>query len=87
MTGVQTCALPIYKAVDIDISTALRDGLSARDAVPLLYHVESQGSVDGNTVDMDVERAKFAENAVMVQFELDQVGEKTRLELLKNIPY
>ena len=30
---------------------------------------------------------KFAENAVMVQFESDQVGEKTRLELLKNIPY
>lgn len=28
------------------------------------YRTETQSSVDGNTVDMDVERAAFAENAV-----------------------
>ena len=32
--------------------------------VPLLYRTASQGSVDGNTVDMDTERAKFADNAL-----------------------
>jgi flagellar basal-body rod protein FlgB len=32
--------------------------------VRLLYRTEMQSSVDGNTVDMDVERAAFAENAL-----------------------
>lgn len=32
--------------------------------VPLLYSTAAQGSVDGNTVDMDAERAKFADNAL-----------------------
>ncbi|WP_018409963.1 flagellar basal body rod protein FlgB [Methyloversatilis thermotolerans] len=30
----------------------------------LLYRTETQSSVDGNTVDLDVERAAFAENSV-----------------------
>jgi len=33
----------------------------------LLYRQESQSSVDGNTVDMDVERAAFAENAIQYE--------------------
>jgi flagellar basal-body rod protein FlgB len=32
--------------------------------VPLLYRRPTQGSVDGNTVEMDVERTQFADNAV-----------------------
>jgi flagellar basal-body rod protein FlgB len=41
-------------------------GKSATTAsgVPLLYSTAAQGSVDGNTVDMDAERAKFADNAL-----------------------
>ncbi|WP_034293335.1 flagellar basal body rod protein FlgB [Herbaspirillum sp. RV1423] len=31
---------------------------------PLLYRTVTQGSVDGNTVDMDVERNQFTDNAV-----------------------
>ena len=31
---------------------------------PLKYRTETQSSVDGNTVDMDVERAQFADNAM-----------------------
>jgi flagellar basal-body rod protein FlgB len=31
---------------------------------PVLYRTEVQPSLDGNTVDMDVERAQFAENAI-----------------------
>ena len=41
---------------------------------PLKYHVPSQDSVDGNTVEMDVERAKFAENSIMYEFTLDRVS-------------
>ncbi len=33
----------------------------------LLYRTESQSSVDGNTIDMDVERAAFAENATQYE--------------------
>lgn len=31
---------------------------------PVLYRTPSQSAVDGNTVDLDVERANFAENAL-----------------------
>ncbi|MFY9328974.1 MAG: flagellar basal body rod protein FlgB, partial [Georgfuchsia sp.] len=41
---------------------------------PLKYHTPSQPSVDGNTVEMDVERAKFAENSVMWEFSRDRVS-------------
>lgn len=38
-------------------------GMTASGA-PLLYRSTVQGSVDGNTVDMDVERNQFADNAL-----------------------
>ena len=44
------------------------------DATPLgaelLYRSAVQRSVDGNTVDLDVERAQFAENAVRYEAQL-----------------
>jgi flagellar basal-body rod protein FlgB len=54
---------------------------------PLKYHIPSQPSVDGNTVEMDVERAKFAENAMMYEFALDRVkGHYMHMtEMLKNL--
>lgn len=33
----------------------------------LMYRGETQSSVDGNTVNMDVERAQFAENAIQYE--------------------
>ncbi|MBX9812848.1 MAG: flagellar basal body rod protein FlgB [Burkholderiales bacterium] len=36
----------------------------------LLYRVPHQDSLDGNTVDMDVERAQFADNAIHVEANL-----------------
>ncbi len=56
---------------------------------PLKYHTPSQASADGNTVEMDVERAKFAENAVMYEYSLDRVKGHFMMtaELLKNLPY
>jgi flagellar basal-body rod protein FlgB len=42
-------------------------------ALALMYPLPSQGSVDGNTVEMDTERAKFAENGLRFQFSLNQV--------------
>lgn len=34
------------------------------DGTPLLYRMPAQGAVDANTVDMDVERNQFADNAL-----------------------
>ena len=34
------------------------------DGTPLLYRAPAQGAVDGNTVDMDLERNAFADNAI-----------------------
>ena len=48
--------------------------LSTAPPYPLKYHMPSQVSADGNTVEMDVERSKFAETAVMYEYSLDRVG-------------
>jgi flagellar basal-body rod protein FlgB len=50
-------------------STSGRHLQGSGDSGPakLLYRQESQSSVDGNTVNMDVERAQFAENAIQYE--------------------
>jgi flagellar basal-body rod protein FlgB len=40
------------------------DGSKLADGTPVLYRGVVQGAVDGNTVDMDVERNQFADNAL-----------------------
>jgi flagellar basal-body rod protein FlgB len=68
---------PNHKAVDFDFGTALRDATATRSASgaagagfgtpagpQLLYHNPSQASLDGNSVEADVERAKLADNSV-----------------------
>ncbi len=37
---------------------------------PVLYRIPQQPSADGNTVDMDVERAQFADNALRYEASL-----------------
>lgn len=61
--------------------------MSADTAPRLIYHQPSQLSADGNTVEMDIERQKFAENALIFQFSLDRVGNhfKHLAELLQNL--
>lgn len=44
----------------------------------LKYQIPYQSSVDGNTVEMDIERQKYADNSLMYQFSLDRVGGEFR---------
>jgi flagellar basal-body rod protein FlgB len=44
--------------------TPPQGGGTLPDGTPLLYRGVVQGAVDGNTVDMDVERNQFADNAL-----------------------
>lgn len=56
-------------------------------ALALKYQVPGQGAVDGNTVEMDSERAKFAENVLRVEFSLNQVqgGFRDQARLLSSL--
>ncbi|HET7775339.1 MAG TPA: flagellar basal body rod protein FlgB [Azospira sp.] len=49
-------------------------GINSSGPASLLYRTSFQPSADGNTVDMDVERAKFAENAVQYEASLQFIG-------------
>ncbi|GHT96252.1 flagellar basal body rod protein FlgB [Betaproteobacteria bacterium] len=48
------------------------------DAVNLQYRTEYQSAVDGNTVDMDVERAEITDNALQYQILTNFVSDKFR---------
>jgi len=85
-SNIANADTPGYKSVDFDIYDALKKGLGPKE-VQLLYDVPAQGSLDGNTVDLDVQRAKFAENAIMYEFAVEKVSEKHMMDLLKNLPY
>jgi flagellar basal-body rod protein FlgB len=61
---------PNYKAVDFDFGRALAavttnaPSSGAPAAPDMLYRQPGQASLDGNTVEMDAERAQFADNTV-----------------------
>jgi len=84
-SNIANADTPGYKARDIDFAAALKNAeaaaqgkasLPARagESTPLgaelLYRSAVQRSVDGNTVDLDVERAQFAENSVRYEAQL-----------------
>lgn len=49
-------------------------GATTASGVPLLYRTTAQGSVDGNTVDMDAERNQFADNALRYEASITFAG-------------
>ena len=88
-SNIANADTPNYKAVDIDVGEALKNGQSVNSKIPLKYHVPQQGSVDGNTVDMDVERVKFIDSTLRYEYSVDRVkGHYKDIEdLLKGTPY
>jgi flagellar basal-body rod protein FlgB len=67
--NVANADTPSYKAVDFDFAKALKAATSTQGAAPasapeILYRQPAQASLDGNTVEMDAERAQFADNTV-----------------------
>ncbi len=45
---------------------------------PLLYRTPRQDSIDGNTVELDAERAEFADNAIRYEASLSAVNGKIK---------
>ena len=53
------------------------DAMAMSDS-ELLFRVPTQSSIDGNTIEMDVERVNFAENALRYEFSLTRVSSKIK---------
>ena len=72
---------PGYQARDIDFASALarvRAGTSDGADAPLQWRQPDQPSLDGNTVDLDRERANFADNALRYEAGLSDVNAKIK---------
>ena len=54
------------------------DGKALPDGTPVLYRGVIQGAVDGNTVDMDVERNQFADNALRYEAGITMINQQIR---------
>lgn len=57
-------AAPLATTAQNHLGRGKPTGDMLANGTPVLYRGEVQGSVDGNTVDMDVERNQFADNAL-----------------------
>lgn len=69
--GVRTGSL----SLEVTSPGHLQPSGGALNARPL-YRASTQPSIDGNTVDMDVERAQFTDNAIHYQFLVDRLRGK-----------
>jgi flagellar basal-body rod protein FlgB len=67
-SNIANADTPDYKAVDFDFGKALAAATSTTTGPApqpqLLYRQPTQASLDGNSVEMDSERAAFADNSV-----------------------
>ena len=72
-SNIANASTPGFKARDIDFSSALAAAekpganMSAAMNGATMYRVPLQPSLDGNTVELNTEQTKFAENAVAYQ--------------------
>jgi flagellar basal-body rod protein FlgB len=95
-SNIANADTPGYKARDIDFAAVLKDvqaaqtkpqlqPASGQDATlfgtELLYRSVVQRSVDGNSVDLDIERSQFAENAVRYEAQLTFVSSQIKAML------
>ncbi|MFP5391819.1 MAG: flagellar basal body rod protein FlgB [Gammaproteobacteria bacterium] len=55
-----------------------QDGSTLPDGTPVLYRNPAQGAADGNTVDMDVERNQFADNALRYEAGITMINMQIR---------
>lgn len=55
-----------------------QNGDTLPDGTPVLYRTPAQGSADNNTVDMDVERNQFADNALRYEAGITMINMQIR---------
>jgi flagellar basal-body rod protein FlgB len=80
-SNIANADTPGYRAVDFDFAAALERALRAQGQARLPRLVETpaaQPAADGNTVDLDTERAKFADNALRYEVALRALNGQIR---------
>ena len=90
-SNIANADTPNFKAVDFDFAKALADANAASsngtpaDKPQLLYRQPAQAALDGNSVEMDAERAQFVDNTVRYEAALRFLNGQIRtlLEALK----
>jgi len=65
-------------SLSVTSSRHMRAEAQAMPDQNLLYRVPNQSSIDGNTVEMDVERINFADNALRYESNLTVIGAKIK---------
>ena len=65
-------------SMSVTSSRHIRAEAQAMPDQNLLYRVPNQTSIDGNTVEMDVERINFADNALRYESNLTVIGSKIK---------
>ncbi|MDM0122624.1 flagellar basal body rod protein FlgB [Variovorax arabinosiphilus] len=65
-------------SMSVTSSRHIRAEAQAMPDQNLLYRVPHQSSIDGNTVEMDVERINFADNALRYESNLTVIGAKIK---------
>jgi flagellar basal-body rod protein FlgB len=73
-----TPAGPLASTSPAHMVQAAADGKALLDGTPVLYRGVVQGAVDGNTVDMDVERNQFADNALRYEAGITMINQQIR---------
>jgi flagellar basal-body rod protein FlgB len=63
------------------VARATPDANTLADGTPVLYRQASQNAADGNSVDMDVERNHFTENAVRYEASITLINQQIRAML------
>ncbi len=101
-SNIANADTPHFKARDLDFQAAMSQAMQAEPLPngqgprklievywPVLYRVPTQASADSNTVDMDVERAAFAETSIRYELAIQKVAHeyKEMSELFKSLPY
>ena len=73
-----TSAPELVKTAATHLSPTASSGNVGPGGAPLLYRNIQQGNIDGNTVDMDVERNQFADNAIRYEAGLTMISMQIR---------
>ena len=69
---------PNYLAKDIDFAQALKTETTSGSSAAEVWRVPLQASADGNTVDVQIEQAQFAEAALKYQASLNFLDGRVR---------
>ena len=73
---VKNSKLSLSRSMQTTDSRHIKTGSSSGHSAPIMYRNPEQASLDGNTVDKDLEQARFAENTIRYQASLQFINSR-----------